>query len=195
MKKKSIAGPAILIAACCSLAGCSLSLGGEKEGDDYAFLNEMLKGSYSQIVLTVENDFDGDTLTSRYTIAYGESITVTYTVEEFALLSSAEEIVTKSGKVTIAGGEVISTEGDDIGISADVATLPFEFKESYFENAELGGNFFNADVEDAVGFLGRQIVCTEMTVQANFGDGFSSLTIGYRASADERVKATYTFTK
>ncbi len=195
MKKKIFAGLAVVAVACCGLAGCSLTPDSTEDG--YEFLNEMLKVSYSRIVLTVENDFGEDKLTSVYTMVYGEdAVTVSYSVERFAPLSSAVgPIETKTGMIEIAGGEVTVTEGDDIGLTAAVAALPFDFRAEYFENADLGGNFFYADVKDSAGFLGEQVACTEMKIQANFGEVFSSIAVRYAASSGEEVRAAYSFTK
>lgn len=195
MKKKIFAGLAVVAAACCGLAGCSLTPDSTEDG--YEFLNEMLKVSYSRIVLTVENDFGEDKLTSVYTMVYGEdAVTVSYSVERFAPLSSAVgPIETKTGTIEIVGGEVTVTEGDDIGLSAAVAALPFDFRAGYFENADLAGNFFYADVKDSAGFLGTQVACTEMKIQANFGEVFSSIAVKYATSSGEEVRAAYSFTK
>lgn len=197
MKKRFFAFAALVAAAGC-LGGCSLTSSEGGKGD-YDLLNEMLKAQYSQIVLTVENDFGGDTLTSVYTIKYGEYdiTTVSYTVEKFAPFDpdAPDEIKkTLAGSMTLQGDTVVETDGADLEISAEIARLPFAFEEAYFENAELGEDLFEADVKNVSGFLGSALSCTDMTVKARFGEAFDRIEIGYTDADGAGVSISYTFT-
>ena len=194
MKKKIFAGLAVVAVACCGLAGCSLTPDSNEDG--YEFLNEMLKVSYSRIVLTVENDFGEDKLTSVYTMVYGEdAVTVSYSVERFAPLSSAVgPIETKTGTIEIAGGEVTVTEGDDIGLTAAVAALPFDFRAEYFENAELTGGYLLADVKNADAFMGSGTAgIKDVHLETTFFESFFTLGITYTAPLGT-VRVGYEFT-
>ncbi len=197
MKKKLLLGSFILVAACCGLSACSLSPSGNGSGE-YAALNEMLKAHYSEIELTIGTDFGEDTLESTYIITYGEVLTtVTYSVEEFALFEIAHPDaggkIVKEGKATIAGENIIVDEGEDIGLSAAIAQLPFDFREDYFDNAELTGVYLNADVKNAAAFTGSALTCTNMKVWAEFLDHFRTIKLTYTDGDGNAVSVQYTF--
>ncbi len=197
MKKKIIAVSAILIAACGLIAGCSLSPEGPKQEDKCAHLDEMAHARYSKIELRITTQLGKDTLESAFTFTYGDAVTIAYTVEEVLEIDPADpaaELKTvKRGTATISGGSV-TVEGDDAGITAQSAELPFTFREAYFENAEYGGNFFSADVKEPSSFLKGASSCTNMRAELNFGTSFTSLKVTYEGALGENVCAAYTFT-
>ena len=193
MKKKWI------MAAVCAAAVAAVVLGGCGD-DDYAFLNDMLKADYSEVVLTVTDTFDAQTsLTSVYTISYEDArVTVSYRVEEFAPLGltggSADFKRVRTGKAAIEGGEVTVLEGEDVGLDAAVAERGFTFREGYFQNAELTGSYLSADVKDPGAFLGTATDCTDMHLWATFFECFYTIEISYTSASGSAVEIAYEFT-
>ena len=195
-----------LICAVCALV-CVLTACGEPKNpdpspdssvkDEYDNLNSMLALSYSEIEITVDNTFTEEdiTLESVYTVKYAQSkITVEYKVERFAEISFENPT---GGLKTVLSGTAEIKDGvisqNDAGITADIATLSINFKEEYFENAELTSMYFKAGVKDASGFMGTDINCTDMRAEATFLDCFYDLTVSYKQAGHE-VEYKYLFT-
>lgn len=193
--KKFIAVIAVIAAACC-LGACK----GKKEEqtfDQYQALNEMLGASYSQISLTVTDTFDENTsLKSEYTIKFSDSeTTVQYSVERFAGLSlddtSSDVKTTLTGTAVIKNGKV--TGGEEVGITADMAKTGLTFKEEYFENITINGVSLKADVKNASAFLGSDIVCSDMKVEAKYLILFNTIEISYTKNGN-KIEYKYVFT-
>lgn len=195
MKKQILMLAAVCAATCC-LAACS------KPYDEYATLNKMLDKEYSQVVLTVTDTFDEHTsLSSIYTIKYsGITVTVEYVVEKFTKIDASLEgpaedvITTHTGEMIIEGGVVTSRDGDDVGLTAEIAYMGLEFKKEYFANVELTGNFIKADVTNASAFLGSQLTCTDMKVYATFIEVFNEINVTYTSESGSLVEYDYIFT-
>ena len=193
--KKSI----LLITAVCA-ASCALSACGKKKVNAYDNLNSMVEASYSQVTISVNNTFTQEdvTLESVYTLIYNkDQVTVQYKVERFndgLSLDSPDTDVktTLSGTAVIVGDSV--TGGNDVGLTADIASLSFEFKEEYFANVTIGESQLTADVTNTSGFLGTKLTCTNMKVNAQFSDVFESITITYKQGLNE-VEYSYIFTR
>ena len=184
---------ATLLTAIFALAAC----GGK--ASEYNKLNEMLDASYSKIELTVTDTFGDLSLESKYTIRYSDSgITVGYTVEKFAEVTldnpSTGLKTTLTGEAVIEDGVVVSVNGDDIGLGADIAKTGLTFKKEFFKKAELTDSRLKADVKDASGFLGTQLTCTDMKVEAAFGDVLYNINIVYTSEGGNEVKYAYVFT-
>lgn len=192
--KKQIYVLATLLAATCGLAACG------SKSSEYAALNEMLDVGYSKIEITVTETFEENlSLESKYTIEYSDSqITVGYTVEKFAELSINKPLAdiktTLKGEAVIQGGEIVSVEGDDINLSADIAKTGFAFKKKYFKNAELKSMYLKADVKNVSGFMGTKLTCTNMKVDAFFMDAFDYINIMYTSAGGNAVEYRYNFT-
>lgn len=197
MKKSVFLLAAVCAAAC--LTGCGTE--SERARDDrYEHLNEMLRAEYSRIVLTVTDTFDGGTfLKSEYVLSYSDGgVTVEYTAERFAVIGDLGEPLpeaktTLSGRAVVKDGVIVSAEGDDVGLSADIAKTGFTFKEEYFENAEFGDVFFAADVKDADAFFGTRISGSGMKAEATFFDVFSELSVTYLSAGGYDVEFRYVF--
>ena len=186
----------------CVLTACGGSNNPDPSPDnsiknEYDNLNSMLALSYSEIKITVDNTFTEEdiTLESVYTVKYAQSkITVEYKVERFAPVSLDNPT---GGLKTVLSGTAEIKDGvisqNDAGITADIATLSLNFKEEYFENAELTSMYFKAGVKDAGGFMGTDIKCTDMRVQATFLDCFYDMTVSYKQVGHE-VEYKYLFT-
>ena len=193
--KKFLMLAALGTAACC-LGACSCSKDKSSGPDGYEQLNSMLAMSYSSISLTVTDTFsDGLSLKSEYVINYSESeITVEYSVERFTEISldapSDGVKTTLEGTAVIKGGVV--TGGEEAGITANMASPIFNFKEAYFENATLTGAFFTADVKSTSSFLGFALSCTDMKVRCEFLEFFYSIEISYTKDGN-RVEYEYIF--
>lgn len=198
MKKQVFNIAAVCTAVCC-LGACTV----EKQSSEYDALNEMLNATYSQVVITVTDTFDESaSLNSEYIIHYQDSgIKVYYTVEKFAEIDDSLESLlsdmktTLTGEMTIKSGSVVSVNGDDIGLTADMTKGGFSFKEEYFEDAQLSGVYLKADVKDASAFFGHGINCTDMKVQATFLDVFYDIQVTYTSEMGSKVEITYTFTR
>lgn len=198
--KKSILAVVGVCAAACSLVAC-VSYEKQPETDEYKFLNDMLSADYSQIVLTVTDTFDEDTsLRSVYTMTYsGINVKVEYEIEKFSqfdlsLDGTVEEVkTTLKGEILIQGGVVTSRDGDNVDLTEAVADLRFSFKADLFENAELNGNFFKADVKEASRFLGSELTCTDMKIYATFIEVFNEIQITYTSESGSSVKFGYIF--
>ena len=202
MKKSIVLAAAACAAAC--LCGCSSSCDPTPQTDGYAALNEMLAYGYSKVTLTVENSFDEYiSLVSEYEIDFtsANSVKVTYSVERFSSISLDSPTgykTTYKGVATIIDGVVVSVDGTDVGVTADIADTGMKFKAEYFENADLTGNYLKADVKDANAFLGTDIECSDMKVFATFLDFFYEIEITYSVEQDgeklSEVKYSYLFT-
>ena len=193
--KKSILLISTVCAAACIFSSCKSC--DKKKTTVYEDLNAMLAENYSQISISINNTFTEEniTLESVYTVKYAQSeITVDYSVErfaEFTLENPTTEVKKKyNGTAVIVGG--IISGGEEVGLTADIARLKLDFNESYFENAEYSNTLFSADVIDASGFLGTQLTCTDMHVEAKFSEVFSSIEITYSQDGHE-VKYSYVF--
>ena len=192
--KKSV----LLISAICAFA-CALSACGKKEVNAYDKLNSMLDASYSQITISIDNTYTEEeiTLESVYMLIYSQSeITVQYKVERFAEFTlenpTTDVKTTYQGTAVIVGG--IISGGSEVGLTADIADLSLEFKEAYFENITLDSGSLTADVKDVSAFLGTELVCTGMKVEAKFSDVLESITVTYSQSGHE-VVYSYIFTR
>ena len=185
--KKSV----LLISAVCA-AACALSACGKKEVNAYDKLNSMLDANYSQMTISIDNTYteEGITLESVYMLIYSQSeITIQYKVERFAEFTlenpTTDVKTTYQGAAVIVGG--IISGGSEVGLTADIADLSLEFKEANFENITLDNSSLSADVKDASAFLGTEISCTGMKVEAKFSDVFESITVTYSQSGHEVV--------
>lgn len=192
-RKKLIPAVFALCAAAAICVGCAPT-----ESNEYDGLNAMLDKNYSQIVLTVTDTFsEDDVLTSKYTMKFTDGgMTVNYTVERFAEISLDEFAPAKTtlvGKAMVAGGEVIFVEGDEVELDAITAGTGLEFKAEYFENADLTGLYLKADVKNPSGFMGSELNCTEMKVNASFLEVFYEIQITYLAASGSRVGYKYDF--
>lgn len=195
---KTIKYVPIVVAACAAAAvfgGCAT------ENDaKYDELNAKLKLDYSQIVLTVTDTIDEETvLTSEYTMNFitGGNIKVNYSVERFSEVSlglSADEKITLTGEALVMGGDVIYIDGDEVTLDALVDGKGLDFHVSYFANADLTESYFKADVTNPGGFLGSSLSCSDMKVNAVFGTAFSTINITYKAQAGNKVEYLYAFT-
>lgn len=198
--------PIFIIAAVCAAAAffggcqsCNSEPTDNKKGG-YEALNDLLALDYSGFKLTVTDTFDAETsLKSEYVVEYSANgATVNYSIERFAEISLGTPVssakVTLEGVAVIKDGVVVSVDGDDVNITADAAETGLNFKEEYFENARLTGINFNADVKNSSGFLGADITCTEMKVQAYFPKALDNIKITYKADGGNRVEYVYKFT-
>lgn len=194
--KKTLSIIAAVCAAACCLAACDN--GSQPQG--YEKLNEMLQADYSEVVITVTDAVDSDlTLTSEYTVVYGgEDIMVVYTVEKLASLSldapAADAVVTLSGSAVIRGGQIVSSEGDDVGISAAIAERGMQFEEEYFENAQFTDGTFNADVISPNAFFGTVLGGVDVTVSALFSQVFDFISVEFVSAEGHSMEIRYTFT-
>lgn len=187
MKKYMLLAVTAVCAVSCCFAAC-----GTVGYDD---LNDKLDLNYSAITLTVTDKYDEDTsLTSNYHMTFSDDkVTINYNIQRFAEISldnpseSIKESI--SGTTVIKDGVVMS---GDIGVSG---VLPdgLDFKEEYFENAKLAKTSLFADVKDASAFLGTQVTCFGMRVNAAFGDAFNSITVTYKGERGNNVQYLYQF--
>lgn len=188
----------VVMTLCVSVAvfgGCGEKRGAGKEYDE---LNAKLGLNYSQIVLTVKNSFDEDSvLTSEYTMKFSDGgMTVSYSVERFseASLDSTVPAKTKlTGEAVVAGGNVTYTQGEEVSLDAVTAGTGLNFKKEYFENIELTGVYLMADVKNPSGFMGSSLTCTQMKVKATFLEVFYDIQITYRAQNGNFVEYLYVF--
>lgn len=182
-------------AAAAVCAGCTTKGADNKEYDE---LNSKLQFNYSQIVLSVTNEIDEDTtLTSEYTMNFSdEGVTVTYRVEtlpELSLDSVAGEKQTLTGEAKITGKTVTYVSGDEAPLDSLTAGKGLNFKSEYFAHADLTDTHFIADVVNPGGFMGAQLKCTGMKVNASFLSVFSEISITYTGQKGNRVEYLYTF--
>lgn len=189
--KKKIFAVAAACAAALSLGACTTA------SDEYAPLNAMLDLNYSKIILTVTDTFDDTaSLISVYEMEYSEvGVTVKYSVERFTELSldapAASDKTTLTGTAQIKDGAV--TGGENVNLPATIADTGFTFKGEYFENAELEGTYLKADVKNVSGFMGTEIVCSDMKVFATFLDSFYDITVTYTGENGNAVECVYKF--
>ena len=192
--KKSIP---VILAACAVAAvfgGCTTV-----DSSKYDELNAKLNLDYSQIVLTVTNTYDEETvLTSEYTMKFiAGVVNVNYSVERFtevSLDSAAAEKTTLVGEALVMGEDVIYIEGDEVPLDAIAEGSGLDFKAVYFSNAEWTDGHFKADVNFPGGFMGSSITCSEMKVSATFNEAFNEIKITYHSQAGHEVEYLYVFT-
>ena len=203
MKKSIIAIIAVgaACAAAAGLGGCK-SCDGDKPVSGYGKLQGLLSKNYSQIVLTVTDKFDEDTsLVSKYTLAYGDSdVTVTYSIEEFSSLSidsaDAQFKTVKNGSAVIKDGVVVQITGDSAELPSTevISAGGMTFNEEYFSEASISDVAFKANVINPSGFFGRDVVCSDMKINAVFGDFLAEMEITYKAKSGQSVEYVYEFT-
>lgn len=190
-----------VFAAVCAAALCftACDTGSKK---DYNALNAMLDADYSALTLTVTETLSGGVvLTSEYTMAFSDGgVAVQYTVEKLAAFGDLtgeqpeDPVTTSKGSAVIRDGEVTEKTGDDIGLSANIAKTGFTFRKDYFENATLTDSSLTADVKDPAGFLGTSVTCTDMKVEAAFGEVFSRISVKYSTANGGKMEYLYNFT-
>ena len=183
-----------LCVAAAVVGGCTT--GNAKE---YDALNEKLNHKYSQIVLTVTDAFDENSvLKSEYTMTFPSgAMKVNYSVERFAELSLdfvADQKTTLVGEATVAGGNIVYGDGDKVDLTALASGTGLNFKEEYFANIDLTGMYLKADVTNPGGFTGTELNCTGMKVNATFLEVFYTIQITYTAQNGNAVEYLYTFT-
>lgn len=188
-----------LIAACAAatcLAGCA-SCNSSSSASQYEEINAMLAMDYSRVKLTVSETFDDVVLKSEYTLDYtANGVTVTYSVQRFAEVSlegagSSKETLT--GTAVIVNGAVVSVNGEDANITADIAETGLSFKEEYFENADCTSKYLRADVKDADAFMGSDVTCTNMRVFTNYDKFLYDIQITYTSASGNSVEYMYVF--
>ena len=192
--KKSIP---VILASCAAVAvlgGCSTD-----EGSKYDELNAKLDLNYSQIVLTVTNAYDDETvLTSEYTMKFIEDIVkINYSVERFAeasLDSAITEKTTIVGEAVVMGSNVFYVEGEEVSLDALTDGTGLNFKKEYFANADLTDGSLKADVTNPGGFMGSSFTCSDMKVNATFSEAFNEIKITYRSQSGHQVEYLYAFT-
>ena len=196
MKKRILLFSAVCAAAC-ALSGCNLF--GNNSNDEYAAINAMLAADYSCIKISITNDFTDEdiTLKSEYTVKYSQSeINIQYSVQRFSEISLEKPnegpVTTYEGTAKIVDGVI--SGGEEVGLTASIASLSITFKKDYLENVDMTGMYIQADVKDASGFLGTDISCTDMKVNAEFFTCFENMTISYKQSG-RSVKYEYVFTR
>ena len=204
MKKLFLLIVTIFASVCC-LTACGKTKNNEVNSPatdntvtEYDRLNSMLKESYSNITVTVKNTFteEGITLESVYSVNYSESeITVEYSIERFSepsLENPASGVKIKiEGTAVIKDGKISENEA---GITASIAEVPLTFKEEYFKNIDLTGVYIDADVKDVSGFLGTELTCTDMHVNAVFVSYFHDITVTYSTVGHE-IEYYYSFNR
>lgn len=197
--KKTIFAIAAACAATACLSACNLSCDGNKPSYNYYdAINDMLNASYSKIDISVTNTFDTDTeLVSTYEMIYaGDEITVNYSIERFTGISldtaGTEKSVT-TGTASIKNGAVVS---DDKQMLEVIPGTKFSFKAEYFTNVneDIIDMMFQADVLNPSGFMGTEIKCTDMKVNAEYLNVFSEMEVTYTGDAGNSVKIVYNFT-
>ncbi len=194
MKKIIFAISAVCAAACLTACG-----GGDKPAyDHYKAMDEMFNASYSKITVSVTNTFDVDTqLISSYEMLYsGDEITVKYSIERFTGISidtgNMEKTVT-DGTAKIKNGAVVS---DSAGMLEVVPDTKFSFKAEYFSNVneDIIDMYLQADVVNPSGFMGTDIKCSDMKVNAEYFTEFKKMEINYKGESGNSVKINYNFT-
>lgn len=199
--KKFIPVFTVLCIAAAAVSGCKTK-SNDGVRDKYDGLNTMLAMNYSKVVLTVENDYGEETLESIYTMSfYDGGMTVEYSVERFSEVSidsSAQLKTAVVGEARIEGGEITYIDGEPVSLEAVTAVGGLNFKKEYFENADLTENYLIADVKDPSGFIGSEIICTDMKVKAIYLyslNTFNSINITYKTQSGNSVKYLYKFSR
>ena len=202
--KKIILILVLVLAAFMCFTACDLGNGEQSSFDDYENLNKMLTMNYSQITVTVKTEFDTELeLTSSFVISYLENeTTVDYKVERFTQMSADKPI--NGTKVTLEGQAIVKdnvvtmkdSSGKDVNIIADIAAasqMGFYFKEENFDNIDLSGIYFRADVVDVYAFMGEAIHCDDMRIEATFVESFNDIKLTYTEENGTRVECKYEF--
>ena len=186
-------------AVACAFSGCSLFQKENPQNTQYDELTSMLNIGYSKITITVNNTIaeEGVTLKSEYIVKYFEDeIMVIYTVERFVGISLENPadgpVTTYEGRAKIADGKI--TGGEEVGLTADIASLSHTFKPEYFKNVTLTGVYIDADVKNASAFLGADITCTDMHLYAEFLNIFYNMKITYSQNGNT-VEYIYEFNR
>lgn len=177
--------------------------------DGLAAVEQLFRLDYSDVLLTVTDTFgEGLSLSAEYRLFPTEGgFTATYRVERFIDLSKEEKggdslrsddplrpvkrVI--SGSVAVQEGNVALIEGEEAGLPAALLGTGLSFREQFFENAELTGVFFRADVKDPSGFLGTPSAASGMKVEVAFLEVLLSLEITYTSEAGSAVVYEYEF--
>lgn len=188
----------LITTVCVAAAVCAGCTTKGADNTEYDKLNAKLQADYSQIVLNVTNEIDEDTtLSGEYTMNFSDDgVTVTYRVEtlpELSLDTTAGEKLTLTGEAKITGKTVTYVSGDEAPLDALTAGKGLNFKSEYFKNADLTDTHLIADVVNPGGFMGSQLKCTGMKVNASFVSVFSEISVTYTGQGGNRVEYLYTF--
>jgi hypothetical protein len=196
--KKIIIVVLILILAMLCLTSCD-------QPTDFGKLNEMVSTKYLQMSIKVAINKSGEAngLVSDVVCLILSDTTkqVAYNLQEYAtfdmdgdtITAPSEQIITKSGNVTIENGNVTSFTGDRVDYDfSNIGALNMTFSETCLANAKTADGTFTADITNISAFLGSDIVgATNAKVSVNVKT-YSSITISYTANGSD-VIITYTF--
>ncbi len=188
---------AFCFASCESAGGGSSSTGIVSYGYQMAELNGMLRADYSRVTLTVTDRWEAVSLTSKYYFTDNEdgTVKVVYSVERFAEIGDWNALPEESK--TVVNGEAVFKDGEVVegewnapeGVGSGL-----EFNQDYFTNLSVAGTYLKADVKNPSGFLGAQIECGGMHVEATFLSVFFNIDITFTAKTGNFVEYKYEFT-
>ena len=187
----------ILILATLCFASCA-------EIGEYAKLNQISKNNYSQVRvdITVQKSGEQSKLVSNIVCINVDQTTqtVAYVLQEYAKIGVEgdtitlpdQQIVTKSGTVTLQNGVVTSQQGDQTTFDfANMGKLRFTFRDSYLANARTENGIFSAYVTNTTGFFGQSISGATNVKVAVDVNTYKSITISYTANGSD-VTIVYT---
>lgn len=189
--KKTIALFALIISLLC-ICAC----GGSGSFTD---LNDMAKQNYSVVERTVKTTSNGETLTSRFTVRSGDTVEIDYSVEqinEIDINNMPNEYKTvKTGIVKLDGTRVIEQTGDDVNVDFVALTkLNLNFVEEYFSQVKWDNGKMTANVTNVEGFLGVNVYCAWMKVEAEYSNTLNNVTVKYLTANGAEVQLAYAFT-
>lgn len=204
MKFKTFAFAAVCAAAMFGAAAC----GGKRtdpaqdpppEETVFEMLNRLMETPRESASLTVRTTYGGVTLRGDYFCeTEGEGTRVRYTYERMALITGTpdggyhvpdEPISTYRGAGMVVGGAFTCTEGDPLDLSVPLLTASgISFDERYFADVSAERGKFSAAVTSPAAFLGRAILCTEMSAEVSYTDSaVGELRISYRSEGADVV--------
>ena len=196
--KKIIIVVLILILAMLCLTSCEQSI-------DYSQLNQMATKTYSQITMDITVQKGDDVKLQSKIICISEDETsreIAFNIQEFATIDvdgdtitlPSQQIVTKSGNITFANGQVSVWDGDKVNYDfSNIGNkLGMLFSEHTLANAKVEDGMFKADVVNAFLFFGRDIagaksICVKVDIET-----YKCITVAYVASNGSNVKIVYT---
>ncbi len=192
----------ILLAVCLTvLCACETPT----NDDQYAKISQMMQGDYSKIQVDISVVKSGDTqgLTSKVVFNYltDGSTKVLYSLQSYAKFDVEnnvipdEQIVTTSGSVVVANGQITNTTGSAVDVDwTKLSSTKLAFDKTNVTNATLRQGLLQCDLVSIQALLGVDIQgCTNAKLSVDMSK-LNGFVVSYSIDNSD-VTLTYTLTK
>lgn len=182
----------VLVISIFSLCACA-------GGGSFTDIDNMAKQNYTVVERTIKTTASGETLTSHFTVRGTDEVKIDYSVEQINKIDISnmpnDYKTTKTGSVKLNGTQITEQTGDEIDVNfVAMAKLNLNFVKEYFTQVRWSKNKMTANVSNIEGFLGANVQCSWMKVEADYSSVLKEVTVEYLTVNGAEVQITYAFT-